>query len=90
MVVKLNPVGNHPTGVLQRLESMPMHALLFKHTDHQFDHAVLLWAMRRDELLPQAIAANQRRVISARKNEPVIASQQERLRNPPQRAEADN
>ena len=56
MVVKLNPVGNHPAGVLQSFEPMPMHALLFKHAYHSLNHAVLLWTVRRDELLPQAMA----------------------------------
>jgi hypothetical protein len=39
-----------------------MNALLLQRPDHALDHAVLLGAMRRDELLPKAIAADQRRV----------------------------
>lgn len=74
MVVELNPVGDYPAGVLQRLEPMSMHTLLFKRSDNPFDHAVLPRAMRRDELLAQAIAARQCRVTAARKNPPVIAS----------------
>ena len=34
-----------------------MYALLFQRSDDTLDHAVLLWAMRRDELLAQAVAA---------------------------------
>lgn len=44
-------------------------------------------AMRRDELLAQAIAAHQRRLVSAHEDKPVVTSQRERIRHPSKRAE---
>ena len=86
MIVKLNPVGNGPTGLLQGFEAMRVHSLLFQRTNEPFHRAILLRTMRRDEFLPQAVAANQSRVIAARKDQTVTASQQERFRYPAQGA----
>jgi len=65
-----------------------MSALLFKRPDDPFDHTILLWAMRRDELLPKAVAGHQRGVAAAGKNEPVVRPKQERLWHTAQRTEA--
>jgi len=36
--------------MLDRLEASPIHALFFQRAAHAYDHAVLLWAARGDEL----------------------------------------
>lgn len=54
------------------------------------DHTVLLWAMRRNELLAQAIAAHQRRVAAACKNEPIVRPKQEWRGYPAQRAKSSD
>jgi hypothetical protein len=59
-------------GMLDRLEALPMDALLFQGTDHALGHAVLLRAMRRDELLAQSVAAYQRRVASRGKHQAIV------------------
>lgn len=59
VVVEADPVADHPTGVLQSLEPMPVRALFLQGPDDPFHHAVLLGCVRRDELLAQAIAAHQ-------------------------------
>jgi hypothetical protein len=68
MFVKLNPVGNHPVDVLQDFEPMPTHTLLLTRAHHPLNHAVLLWTVRREELLPQPIATHRRGVIATRQN----------------------
>lgn len=82
MVVELNPVGDCTAGMLQRFEAMSVHALLLERADHAFDHPVLLWAVRRDELLTQAITPYPGRVIAAREDQTVVAAKQEWCRNP--------
>src|SRR5690606_6863803 len=54
------------------------------------DHAVLLWAMGRDELLLKAVAANQCGIAATGKNEPVVRPKQERRRHTAQCPEAGN
>ena len=54
VVVKADPISDRPAGVLQRLEAMPVRALLFQGSNHALDHAVLLGAVGRDEFLTQA------------------------------------
>ena len=44
VVVKADPISDRPAGVLQRLEPMPVRALLFQGSNHALDHAVLLGA----------------------------------------------
>ena len=56
-----------------------MHALVLQRADHPLDHAVLLWAVGRDERLLQAMALDQRGVAAAREHQAVIRSQQEGL-----------
>lgn len=59
VVINAHPSADHAAGVLDCLEAMPMHAMFLERADHAFDHAVLLRAMRRDELLAQAVAAHE-------------------------------
>ena len=65
VVVEPNPVANDSAGVLQGLESVTMHALVFERADDPLHHAVLLWAVGGDELLLQTIALDQRCVAGA-------------------------
>ena len=50
--------------MLLSFKAMTMHALLFQRLDDPFNHAVLLWAVRRDELLLEAVTAHEARVGS--------------------------
>lgn len=59
VVVKVDPVADQAAGVLRRFEAVAMHALLLERADHALDQAVLLEAVRRDELLSQAVAPDQ-------------------------------
>ena len=53
VVVEADPVGDGAGRVLNAVEALAMDALLFERPDHALDHAVLLRAVRRDELLTQ-------------------------------------
>lgn len=64
-VVKLDPVSDGAGGVLDAFEAVAMNALLCQRSDHALDHAVLLRAMRGNELLLQAVATDQSRVVVA-------------------------
>ena len=88
MIIELNPVGDRTAGMLQGFKAMAVQAWLLERADHALNYPVLLWGVRRDELLPQTITAHQGRVVSARKDQAVVASKQERLRHPSERAEA--
>ena len=78
MVVKADPIPDDTAGVLQGLEPVTVNALIFEGSDDTFDHAVLLGAVGRDELLAQAIAFNQGRVAAACEDQAVVGSQKER------------
>ena len=49
-----------------------VHAFVFERSDHALDHAVLLRAVRGDELLLQAIAFDQGRVAAAGEHQTVV------------------
>lgn len=51
MVVELDPVADHSHRVLLGFEAVPVDALLLQGADHALDHAILLRAVRGDELL---------------------------------------
>lgn len=70
------------------LKPVSMRALLLKRRNNSFQHPVLLQAVRRDELLLQAIIAHHPRVLTAGEDQAVVRAQQERLRNTSQRAKA--
>ena len=74
-VVKGNPVTDHPQGVYLALEAMAVHTLLLQGPDYTLHHPVLLWAVRGDELLLQAIAANQPGVIAAGEHQAVVRAE---------------
>lgn len=77
VVVPTDPACNHAAGVLQGFEPVVVDALVFERSDHTLDHAVLLRAVRGDELLLQTIASDQRRVAAAGEDQSVVRSQQE-------------
>ena len=64
VVVKQDPIADHSAGVLQSFEAVPMCALLLDRPDDALNHAVLLRAVRRNELLTQAVTLHQPRVGS--------------------------
>lgn len=65
VVVETDPVADDAVGVLDALEAVAVNALLLERPDDALHHAVLLRAVRGDELLLQAIAADQRREVAA-------------------------
>lgn len=56
MVIEADPVADDTAGMLQALEAVAVHTLLFEAADHTLDHAILLRTVRCNELLLQAIA----------------------------------
>ena len=72
VVVEADPLSDDARGVLLGFEAVTLYALLCQRPDDPFDHAVLLRAVRRDELLPEAITAHEARVGPRGKNEPVV------------------
>src|SRR5690606_7990603 len=85
-VVEGDPVTDHTQGVHLALEAMPMHTLLLQCSDHTLHHSVLLWAMRRNEFLLQAVAAYQAGVVATGEDQAVVRAQQERFGHAAQRA----
>src|SRR5678816_2509232 len=90
VIVKTNPVANDAAGVLQGLEAMPMYALLLQRPNDTFHHPVLLRRVRRNELLAQAIATNQRGVTATGEDQAVVAAEQKWCRHPAQCAVSGN
>lgn len=72
MVIEADPVADDPAGMLHALKAVAVHALLLEAANHTFDHAVLLRAVRRNELLLHPIAFHQGRKVAAGKHQPVI------------------
>ena len=62
VVVEAEPLCDDTRGVLLGFEVVTMYTLLFQRPDDPFDHAVLLRAVRGDELLSKPIAAREARV----------------------------
>ena len=58
MIVEGNPATQHTAGMLDGFKAITMYALFFDGADQSFDHAVLLRAMRGNELLLQPVALN--------------------------------
>lgn len=77
VVVEADPVGDNAVCVLDALEAMSMNALLCERSDNLLDRPVLLGAVRRDELLLQAIAADDGREVATGDDQPVVRSQKE-------------
>lgn len=77
VVVDADPVTDGAGRVLDAVEALAMDALLFQCPDHALHHAILLRAMRRYELLLQAVASDQRGVAAAGEDQAVVGPQQE-------------
>ena len=88
MVVELDPVADHSHRMLLGFEAVAVSALLLQRANDALDHAVLLRAVRCDELLLQAVAANQPRVVPAGEHQSVVRAQQERYGDALERAKA--
>jgi len=65
--------------MLKTFKAVPMHTLFLQGADYTLHHAVLLRAVRCDELLLQAIAPDQSRVSPAGEHQTVVRAQQARL-----------
>ena len=65
VVVEADPVPDGACCMLNAVEALAMHALLFQRPDHALDHPILLRAVWGDELLFQAVAADQCRELAA-------------------------
>src|SRR5262249_56690669 len=59
-------------------ERMLPHALFLQAPEEAFDHAVLLWRIRRDELLAQAVVPTCRAEPTALEDQAVVAAQDRR------------
>ena len=77
-VVETAPLCDDTRGVLLGFNAMTMNALFFQGPNDALDHAVMLRAVRRDELLPETITAHEARVGPRGKNEPIVRPQKER------------
>jgi len=65
LVAEDDPVADGTCRVLNAVKALAMNALLFQGPDHTLAYAVLLRAVRCDELLPQAVAFHQGRAFYA-------------------------
>ena len=74
----MNPITDHPAGMLQCFKLLLTSTLFFQRSDHLLHYAVLLRAIRRDELLFQPIDSNQSCEAYAVKDRSVIGSKQKR------------
>lgn len=68
VIEEADPVANDTAGVLYAFEAVSVCALFFQRSDDAFYHAVLLWAVRCDELLFQTVVSNQRGEVATCKN----------------------
>lgn len=65
IVVEIDSIPDHTTGVLQGLVPEAMFGLILEESDDPLDHAILLWAVVRHEFLTFALAFAQGCVVSA-------------------------
>lgn len=72
VVVEAEPVADGPRSMLDAVEALAMSALFFQRPDHTLNHAVLLRAVRCDELLFQAAAFHQRGVFPAGEDQAIV------------------
>nr|WP_291054382.1 hypothetical protein [Hyphomonas sp.] len=79
VVVEADPVSDDARGVLEVFETVPVDMLVLQGTDDAPDHAVLLWAVRGDELLAKSIDSDELGEGPAGKNQPVVTPEEERL-----------
>lgn len=75
VVVETDPVSNDTAGVLQTLQPMAVHALVFEGANYAFIHAIFLKAVRSDQLLLQSIALDQRGVAAGGAAQAIVRSE---------------
>ena len=78
VVVEVDPISNRSGCVLKAFEALPVDALLFQGSNDPLDHAVLLRAVRRYELLLEAVTSDELSECEAGKNQTVVGPQKER------------
>lgn len=71
-VVVSDPAIDHYPGLAQRLEAMEPDALFLQGTEEALDEPVLLWCIRRRELLRQPIGLHRARVVPATEDQTII------------------
>lgn len=86
-IVKGNPVTDDAHRVLEAFEAVAMYALLLQRPDEALDHAVLLRAVRGDELLLQPVAADYGCEVMAGEDQAIVRPQQELVFDTTQGAE---
>lgn len=84
VVVECDPVTDHAHRMSDAFEAVAMRALFPERPDEALDHAVLLRAVRGDELLLQPVAADDGREVVAGEDEPIVRAQQELPLDPAQ------
>ena len=77
VVVEADPVADGVCRMLDAVETLSVDALFLQCSDDAFNHAVLLGAVRCDELLLQPIAADKRRVSPTGEDEAIVGPQKE-------------
>ena len=90
VITEVDPISDCSCCVLKAFEAMTMNALLFESSYHAFDHSILLRTVRRNKLLPWAIASDETRVVAARNNQSIFGPQQEWVFDLAQRVVAGN
>ena len=73
------PGCHRSTVVFQRVEGIPVRTPLFYRSNRALDDAVVVEAVRCDDLLMQAIATNQGRKLAVVEHKVVVRSRNERL-----------
>lgn len=87
VVVEADPVADGAGRMLNAVETLAMDALFFDRSDHAFYHTVLLGAVGRDELLLQAVAADQGGLAVRGEDQSIVGTQQKLLGDLAQGAE---
>lgn len=75
LVVPVHPVpDDDPPGILECLEGMLPHTLLFETPEEPFSDPILLGRVRRDELLLQSIVSTGLPKSTAPEDQPIVAA----------------
>lgn len=74
VIVELDPGPDGPGRMLLCLEALPVHALLLQTSAQTLLHPVLLWGVRGDELLFEAVGPHQFCVMTTREDEAIVRS----------------
>ena len=74
LVVPLEPATNAPPRLFKRLECVLPDALFFQTPKEPFTDLILLWRVRRDELLLQSIVSTGLPKSMALEDQPIVAT----------------